>query len=35
MLDAADDLPLGRSSAAGVALLEFLDRTLGPGSRDD
>ncbi len=35
MLDAADDLPLGRSSVAGVALLEFLDRTLGPGSRDD
>lgn len=35
MLDAAHDLPLGRSSAAGVALLEFLDRTLGPGSRDD
>jgi acetyl esterase/lipase len=35
LLDAAHDLPLGRSSAAGVALLEFLDRTLGPGSRDD
>lgn len=35
MLDAAHDLPLGPSSAAGVALLEFLDRTLGPGSRDD
>ena len=35
MLDAGHDLPLSRSSAAGVALLEFLDRTLGPGSRDD
>lgn len=35
MLDAAHDLPLDRTSAAGVALLEFLDRTLGPGSRDD
>jgi acetyl esterase/lipase len=35
MLDAAHDLPLDRTSAAGMALLEFLDRTLGPGSRDD
>jgi acetyl esterase/lipase len=35
LLDASHDMPLGRSSAAGVALLEFLDRTLGPGSRDD
>lgn len=35
LLDAGHELPLGRSSAAGVALLEFLDRTLGPGSRND
>ncbi len=35
MLDAAHDVPLSRSSAAGAALLEFLDRTLGPGNRDD
>lgn len=35
MLDATHDLPLNRSSAAGITLLEFLDRTLGPGSRDD
>lgn len=35
ILDADHDLPLGRTSAAGVALIEFLDHTLGPGSRDD
>ncbi len=35
MLDASHDLPLGRTSAAGMALLEFLDRTLGPGNHDD
>lgn len=35
LLDASHDMPLGRSSDAGAALLEFLDRTLGPGSRDD
>lgn len=35
LLDAGHELPLDCSSAAGVALLEFLDRTLGPGSRND
>lgn len=31
--DAATPLPLGRDSPAGAALLAFLDRVLGPGSR--